>query len=1058
MKKITFLTLLFTLLFSSIGYSQYLTEGFESGTAFPAGWVITQVNANETWKVSTVATSAHSGSNYGIVEYDAALDAQDETLTSPSFDLTSATNPRLIFWWNASYHWSVSPNDNYTFTVSIDDGTTVTQVFTETDEADFDSTADNFVWFESTIDLSSYVGKNDVKILFNYSGTDGASLGLDDVLVEETPTCPDPTALTASSITNNSVSIGWTAGGSETAWEYVVQADGTGMPVGAGTATATNPTNVGSLTANTAYEFYVRADCTGGDLSNWVGPFAFRTDCDALTAPYTQDFENAGNIPACWNMSGSEDWNFSNSFTGNHIGNDGTIGNTSSSGGYFAWVDDSGDHNTGTTLETPFVDVSGLTTPALYFHLLSHNEGNTNVDFSVDVYDGAAWNADFFTSNTNTADWEEKVVDLSGLTITGPIKVRFIVDENNGTDFYDDVAIDDVEIKEAPACPKPSSLTATNITDTTVDIGWTNGGSESAWEYVVQAAGTGVPGGAGTATASNPTNVGSLTANTAYEFYVRADCTGGAYSEWVGPFNFMTECTAVAAPYTQDFENAGNIPACWSMSGSEDWNFSNTLGTNHIGNNGTIGNTSSSGGYFAWVDDSGDHNTGTTLETPFIDVSGLTTPTLFFYMISHNEGNTNVDFSVDVYDGASWNADVFTSNTNTADWEQKTVGLSGLTITGPIKIRFIVDENNGTDFYDDIAIDDIEVKEAPTCPNPSNLMTANLTGTTVDINWSAGGSETAWEYVVQAAGTGVPGGAGTAANATTVNITGLSANTAYEFYVRADCTGGDYSDWVASSSFTTPIVPDDLNDFTAYPGDGWSEATGAFMTPSGTTSDWAQDDFGNDVGSANGKSARVNVFGGFTDEYLISPTYDLTGGTYYLNFDLALTEYNNSNAATLGADDYLSLLVTQDGTTWTELARWDSGSAISNTGQAATEIVLSGYGAGVKFAFYAFSDTTNEDNDLFIDNFQITTTTLGVVRNTIDNFLLFPRTVKDNISFSSPEKVDKITIYNIMGQEVYTQRPNLSSSSLDLSNLSSGMYIVKVQVGNNLGSYKIIKE
>ena len=877
-------------------------------------------------------------------------------------------------------------------------------------------------------------------------------------MFEETPTCTDPSALTVTNITNNSVDIGWTVGGSETAWEYVVQADGTGMPAGAGTATASNPTSVGSLTANTDYEFYVRADCTGGDLSNWVGPFAFKTDCDALTAPYTQDFENAGNIPACWNMSGSENWNFSNSFTGNHLGNNGTIGNTSSSGGYFAWVDDSGDHNTGTTLETPFVDVSGLTTPALYFHLLSHNEGNTNVDFSVDVYDGAAWNADVFTSNTNTADWEEKVVDLSGLTITGPIKVRFIVDENNGTDFYDDVAIDDVEIKEAPSCLKPTDLTAMNITDTTANIGWTNGGSETAWEYVVQAAGTGVPGGAGTATASNPTSVSSLTANTAYEFYVRADCTGGDYSDWVGPFNFMTECAAETAPYSQDFENAGSIPSCWSMSGSEDWNFSDSVGSNHIGNNGTIGNTSASGGYFAWVDDSGGHSTGTTLQTPPIDVSGLTTPTLTFYLLSHNEGNTNVDFSVDVYDGSAWNADVFTSNTNTTDWEQKTVDLSGLTITGPIKIRFVVDENNGTDFYDDVAIDDVEVKEAPTCPNPSNLMASNLTGTSADISWDAGGSETAWEYVVQAAGTGVPGGSGTAANATMANATGLTANTSYEFYVRADCTGGDYSDWVGPLNFQTPIVPDNLNDFATYPGDGWTEASGAFMSPSGSSSSWAQDDFGNDTGSSNGESARVNIFGTGTDEYLVSPTYDLSGSTYYLNFDLALTEYNNSNAATLGADDYLSLLVTQDGTTWTELARWDSGSTISNTGQAATEIVLSGYGANVKFAFYAFSDTSNEDNDLFIDNFQITGSTLGVVRDTIDNFILFPRAVKDNLSFSSPDKVDKITIYNVMGQEMYTRRPNLSNGSLDLSSLASGMYIVKVKVGNNLGSYKIVKE
>ena len=256
-----------------------------------------------------------------------------------------------------------------------------------------------------------------------------------------------------------------------------------------------------------------------------------------------------------------------------------------------------------------------------------------------------------------------------------------------------------------------------------------------------------------------------------------------------------------------------------------------------------------------------------------------------------------------------------------------------------------------------------------------------------------------------------------------------------------------------------PIVPTYSEDFTTYPPNRWTEASGAFMMPSGTSSGFTSDDFGNDTGHANGKSARVNIFGTGTDEYMISPDFNLSGATYYLNFDIAYTGFSNSNPASFGADDYVSLLVTQDnGTTWTELTRWDSGSTVSNTGEAATEIVLSGYGAEVQFAFYAFSDTSNEDNNFYVDNFQITTTTLGVVRDTIDNFLLFPRTVKDIVSFSSLEKVDKITIYNIMGQEVYTQRPNLLSSSLDLSSLSSGMYIVKVQVGNNLGSYKIIKE
>ena len=83
MKKITLLLLL-TFLYSSLSYGQYLSEGFESGTSLPDNWVLTQTNTTETWEIST--TTANSGANSATVSYDYS---QDETLTSPSIDLSS---------------------------------------------------------------------------------------------------------------------------------------------------------------------------------------------------------------------------------------------------------------------------------------------------------------------------------------------------------------------------------------------------------------------------------------------------------------------------------------------------------------------------------------------------------------------------------------------------------------------------------------------------------------------------------------------------------------------------------------------------------------------------------------------------------------------------------------------------------------------------------------------------------------------------------------------------------------------------------------------------------
>ena len=256
-----------------------------------------------------------------------------------------------------------------------------------------------------------------------------------------------------------------------------------------------------------------------------------------------------------------------------------------------------------------------------------------------------------------------------------------------------------------------------------------------------------------------------------------------------------------------------------------------------------------------------------------------------------------------------------------------------------------------------------------------------------------------------------------------------------------------------------PIVPNYSENFDTYLPSRWAEASGAYGTPSGTSSNFVSDDFVNDTSNPNGQSARVNIYGTTIGEYLISPEFNLSGVTYYLNFDIGLVEWNTTSSGTLGSDDYVALLVTEDnGANWTELTRWDATTAISNTGQRAQEIVLSGYGDTVQFAYYAFSDTSNADNDFFIDNFQITTTSLSSTNESIEGFKLYPTIVEQDLNFSALENVQRITIYNLLGQEVFKTTPNVSDASIDLSTLKGGIYMVKVQVGNTTGTYKIIKK
>ena len=91
----------------------------------------------------------------------------------------------------------------------------------------------------------------------------------EDYTIVISPGCPPPNPITASAITYNSASIGWTAIPSASGYEYVVNTS-LSAPTGADTATTAISVNVGSLNATTQYYVHVRTNCGSGSFSQWV--------------------------------------------------------------------------------------------------------------------------------------------------------------------------------------------------------------------------------------------------------------------------------------------------------------------------------------------------------------------------------------------------------------------------------------------------------------------------------------------------------------------------------------------------------------------------------------------------------------------------------------------------------------------------------------------------------------------------------------------------------------------------------------------------------------------
>lgn len=384
-------------------------------------------------------------------------------------------------------------------------------------------------------------------------------------------------------------------------------------------------------------------------------------------------------------------------------------------GGNFAWVDFSGTDD-GVVLESPVVDVSTLTTPYLQFYFESHYTGTlTPFNFMyLEAWNGTTWVlVNTFQGNTPYG-WDEYGFNMSAYVYNGSdLRFRFRCESGgSSSDFYNDLLLDDVEVMELPTCPKPSNLAATNLTASGADIAWVENGTATNWQIQYGPQGFMVGTGTTVSTASNPTTLTTLNASSTYGVYVRSICSPGDTSQWVGPVNFATACATITPPWIESF-NSGSTPICWTEFGSESWRYTTSAGYaaanagDHTGNNGN----------YAWIDGStpSGPNQISTLETPFIDASVLASPLLSFWMFSHNPtDNTYNTLEVEVYDGANWNLMQTINSDQGPTWNNIAIGLAGLNITGPIKARFTITENSpGTAFYNDILIDDIEVKEAP---------------------------------------------------------------------------------------------------------------------------------------------------------------------------------------------------------------------------------------------------------------------------------------------------------------------------------------------------------
>ena len=688
---------------------------------------------------------------------------------------------------------------------SLTTGQWDTVIFLRTSDGNFDDpTASNTApgsFVEEIVQLpAAYVGDT-IKVEITGISDFGPNCYLNNFAVEATPLCV-PTSLADISVgtSSDSVSATWLPG-SGVLWNLEVGLPGftPGSGLGIDSVSTTDSTSgIGGLSPNTNYELYLRDSCADGSISPWVGPIAFQTKCSPI--PMTV-YESLDLWPVnCWDSTqGSANWR--------------------------RYVGPSGDNYAEADFWSNSTGVYHLTSPPItvnqdaqlrffWSHLWQSFYPNDQLLARVQVAGSSTWDTvvnligqnDFndvtaLSTAPGSFIMEEVLLDPSKYT-GNDIVVEFIGISDFGPNCY----LNDIYVEPAPQCPKPAALSAA-VLDTFATFDWVGSSSHSNYEVWFGPQGfyqgSGTAAGFKTFTTADSLNVDTLRAATCYEFLVRAICPPADTTEWVGPFQFCTNCRPYTMPYYESYDTWP--PLCWTVdlgtvawqaysAGTDGWaeaDFWGNSSGNMIMNSPPVLITEAAQVRYTW---SHLANTVSYPDDELIVRASVAGSGVWDTLDTKKsiDGNFNDPTAGNTTPGTGIE-DIFLLDTNIYNGNQVIIQFWG-----------------NTDFGPDLFINDFFVEKVPTCPKPDVLDTANVTSTSADLSWTAGtagNTNFEVEYGVGLNFNNIGTGTRVSVTGTSYNLTGLTAATNYCFFVREICGPGDTSQWAGPLCFNTECLP-----------------------------------------------------------------------------------------------------------------------------------------------------------------------------------------------------------------------------------------------------------
>ncbi len=897
------------------------SEGFNKSSTTLACWTIVDENKDQTaaaniWRVSSTAFEG----DQSIYFYGLTGKTHNDWLISPDIKLDATKTYRL------KYNYRTTSTTTYVNELEVLMSSTgiATANFTKTivPKRVYDNTIE---WQEERVIFTGVTG--DINLAWHVVSTGVTYFYIDNVVIEEVTSCPEPLKVIAQEIRSDKVTLAWEDNFNATTWEYYIQKPGKGIPTANGTVTssktATVATKEGSganLVASTAYEYYVRTVCSAGQYSVWNGPFKFTTPCAAVALPFLETFNTDSSFLKCWTVidankdatspTGSNIWRTYDylPYEGSHMM-------------YFYGGPKNDDWLISPTVKLDATKMYKLRymykTSTSYineFEVVASNKGADLSAFTKTIVP---------KRNYSSGDWVEEIAFISNYG--GDINLAWHVTTQTYTYAY----IDNVTL-EVVDCVEPIELGVKDVKTDKVTITWKDPVAGS-WEYYVEETdGTG-PVGAGTAISKAEATITvdhtnkNLVQNTTYDFYVRSKCADGKFGEWSGPFKFNTACDPIPVPFTEGFNTKSTTFNCWTILDA------NKDATSPNGNNifkqyATTPYEGDRAMYFYGSTSTTTHDDW--LISPTIKMNGEIYAITYYYKTSSSYDN---EFEV-VLSKNGTNPTSFTTivepkaKRNASNYVKKVLYVKD--IIGDVNIAWHMLAKGYAYLY----IDAVSIEKIDCMAPQDNLVVSALEKDKATVSWTDPNS-TSWEYFVQPAGAGAaPVGSGSVAKTPSASFTktsgtggvNLQPNTEYEFFVRGTCSPGKNSSWVGPLKFRTPC---DISNIPFWEG---------FNTTSKTADCWTIIDNNKDSSSPSSNIWYMYNYGMFegdrgmyfyggsnttkNDDWLISPTFKLDATKFYrLKYHYkTTTSYKNDFEVRLSTKgtaiaDFTTTLITKKG-------------------------------------------------------------------------------------------------------------------------------------------------